>query len=113
MPVKRQQEAIGQWPQSTSALGVPHHLADADLLRRPREFQTAAAPANAVDEAGAAEIVDDLDQMVARHAVALRYFRHRAEPPVMRAEIGQHAQCVVGVERQPHPRPLILSLVLK
>jgi len=85
-------------------LGEPEHGTDADLLRRPGEMQAPAAAAQRLDEAAAAQPLRHLRQMVGGDAVGRRDLLDRGALAATQAEIHQHAQRVVAMERQVHDK---------
>ena len=92
-----------------------HQFADADFLRRTPEPDAAAATAPGVEIAELGQVVDHLDQMIARNAVGGGDFVHLKRLALQR---GKHedAQGVVAKEAQVHgsaafKRPRVASAV--
>ena len=81
-------------------LGV-HDLTNVDFCRVARQFDAAALATVAFDETSARQIMNDLDQMVARDVLTIGD-RNVHHPVVMEGEIHQNAEPVVAVVGELH-----------
>lgn len=83
-------------------LGVTNDLSDIDLLKVAGQLDATAFAAIAFDESAASQVMDDLDQMVARDAITLGDFRDVGDPFAPNGEIYEDPQRVVRVIGELH-----------
>ena len=86
-------------------LGGAHHVADADARRIAAQPQAATAAARRLEQALAAEVGDDLGEVVARQVVLFRQLADGDQALRARRAVHQYAQGVVGVLGQTHGYP--------
>jgi len=72
------------------------------VLRRQRQREAAAPPPRVLEEAGLAELVRDLDQVVLGDTVRPRNLGDGDPTLGMHGQIDQHTQAVVGIAGQAH-----------
>lgn len=77
-------------------------LANGDLRRRPRQLQAALASPGRLDEACAAQVLNDLHQVVLGNAMGLGDLTDRHEPSIAGREVDQRTKGIVGVAAQFH-----------
>jgi hypothetical protein len=98
----RSDHAVGAIDQLEAFLGLAHHLADDDLVGGTGQGDAAAPAAHGAHEAGLAQVLHHLHQMVLRDLVEGRDLADRGQAVVARRQVQQHAHGVVGVARQAH-----------
>ena len=83
-------------------LGVTNDFSDIDRLKIAGQLDATAFAAIAFDKSAASQVVDDLDQMVARDAITLGDFRDGGDAVAPNGEIHEDPQRVVRVIGELH-----------
>jgi hypothetical protein len=83
-------------------LNLPHELSEVDLSGFSSEPHPAATAANGLDIAQFAQVVDDLHQVVGGDVIRSRDVSDGSQPVILKTEVNQHPEAVVGIRGEPH-----------